>query len=89
MNGPFVPNSCLELRDPTGALVGFVISVAELNQLVAERDWLKRQVDILIPKATPEQEEAFRRELESTEWLDASEVIAEMIVDMERRQGDQ
>jgi hypothetical protein len=78
-----------EIRDASGRLVGYFIPAEELNRLDTEVETLRRQrataerhLRSLLPAATAEQEELFRRQLDEGRWADGEQVIADVISDL-------
>ena len=65
-------------------------SLAEENaRLRAERDEFESQVYKLLPKASPEEEAAFRHELEHGQWHDGELVLRRLITELEGADGNQ
>jgi hypothetical protein len=59
----------------------------ENAELRVQRDVALAQVRSLIPKATPEQEEEFRQQLQG-EWLDFSEVVEQLTTELRDGHGN-
>lgn len=59
----------------------------ENADLRVERDVAWAKVHALLPKATPEQEEEFRRQLDGEEWKDFSGVVEDVIADLRAGNG--
>ncbi|HVK19552.1 MAG TPA: hypothetical protein VM533_21640 [Fimbriiglobus sp.] len=76
MNTPLPPDGRLEVRDATGQLVGYFVPAAELDQLRAERDSLKKVVDALRP-LPPMTDDELRQLMEGPHYL-LSDIIAEL-----------
>jgi hypothetical protein len=82
-------SSRTEIRDANGQLVGYFVPAEELNRLDTEvealrrqRETAERQLRSLLPAATAEQEELFRRQLDEGRWADGEQVIADIISDL-------
>jgi hypothetical protein len=95
MTTPLPPEGRLEVRDATGQLVGYFVPAEELNRLDTEvevlrrqRETAERQLRSLLPAATPEQEELFRRQLAEGRWVDGEQVIGEVIAELRGGRGN-
>lgn len=49
MDFPLTPGTRIEVCDRSGTVIGYFVPAADLNQLVSERDALKRVADAFIP----------------------------------------
>lgn len=87
--------SRLEVRDANGQLVGYFVPADELDKLNTEIEALRRQREAvgrqlrsLLPAATAEQEELFRRQLDEGRWVDGEQVIDDVISELRVDRGD-
>ncbi len=66
-----------------------VTSLTEENaRLRDERDTFEMQLNKLLPKASPEEEAAFRKELEQGRWQDGEAVLNRLIAELEGADGN-
>jgi len=93
MNNPTPPGGRLEVRDASGQVVGYFVPADELARmnrefetLRRERDTFERQLHSVLPAATPEQEEEFRKQLEEGVWVDGERVLESLAAEL--RSGD-
>jgi hypothetical protein len=94
MNTPIPPNGRLEVRDANGQVVGYFVPAddlarldRELESVRRERDTFERHLRSVLPAATPEQEEEFRRQLAEGVWVDGLAAIDSIIAELESGRG--